>query len=74
MPAGRGAITVRHVRPASDAMPALPQVIGQDDIAQALMTEVLAAAAEGPTTPARWTRNRLITRARSNDVGRAVAR
>ena len=45
------------------AMPALPPVIGRDDIAQALIAETLDAALEGPTLPARWTRHRLITRA-----------
>ena len=45
------------------ALPAVPPAITRDDIAQQLVTEVLAAALEGPTTPARWTRHRLITRA-----------
>src|SRR5919201_659043 len=44
-------------------LPALPPVIDQDDIAQALITEALAAALDGPTNPARWTRHRLISRA-----------
>jgi DNA-directed RNA polymerase specialized sigma24 family protein len=45
------------------ALPAMPPAITRDDIAQQLVTEVLAAAMDGPTTPARWTRHRLVTRA-----------
>src|SRR6202158_2808166 len=45
------------------ALPALPPAITRDDIAQQLATDVLAAALEGPTNPARWTPHRLITRA-----------
>ena len=45
------------------ALPAIPPAITRDDIAQQLVTDLLAAALEGPTTPARWTRHRLITRA-----------
>lgn len=45
------------------ALPALPPAITRDDIAQQLATDVLAAALEGTTNPARWTRHRLITRA-----------
>jgi len=45
------------------ALPAMPPAITRDDIAQQLVTDLLAAALEGPTTPARWTRHRLITRA-----------
>ena len=45
------------------ALPALPPAITRDDIAQQLATDVLAAALEGTSNPARWTRHRLITRA-----------
>ena len=45
------------------ALPAMPPAMTRDDIAQQLVTEVLAAALDGPTTPARWTRHRLVTRA-----------
>ena len=45
------------------ALPAIPPAITCDDIAQQLVTEVLAGALDGPTTSARWTRHRLITRA-----------
>ncbi len=45
------------------ALPALPPAITRDDIAQQLATDVLATALEGPTNPARLTRDRLITRA-----------
>lgn len=45
------------------ALPAIPPTMTRVDIAQQLVTEVLAAALDGPTTPARWTWHRLITRA-----------
>ena len=45
------------------ALPAIPPAMTRVDIAQQLVTEVLAAALGGPTTPARWTWHRLITRA-----------
>jgi len=54
------------------SMPALPPIIGHDDIAQALIVETLAAASDGPTYPARWTRHRLITRA-TTAVERSLA-
>ena len=44
-------------------LPAIPPAITRVDIAQQLVTEVLAAALDGPTTPAHRTRQRLITRA-----------
>ncbi|MGI0131193.1 MAG: hypothetical protein ACREEC_13760 [Thermoplasmata archaeon] len=37
--------------------------VGRDDIAQHLVAEVLSAAVDGPADPARWTPNRLVTRA-----------
>ena len=45
------------------ALPAIPPTMTRVDIGQELVAEVLAAALDGPTTPARWTRHRLITRA-----------
>ncbi len=45
------------------SLPALPPVITRDDMAQQLVTEILAAALEGPPNPARWARHRLLTRA-----------
>ena len=45
------------------SLPALPPVITRDDIAQQLVAETLSAALDGPPSPARWTRNRLLTRA-----------
>jgi hypothetical protein len=45
------------------ALPAMPPAITRDDIAKQFVTDLLGAALDGPTTPARWTRHRLITRA-----------
>ena len=54
------------------ALPAMPPTITSDDIAQQLVTEILAAALDGPATPARTTRDRLITRA-ATSVHRLLA-
>jgi len=45
------------------AVPAVPPAITREELAQHLITEVLTVATEGPTFPARWTPNRLISRA-----------
>ena len=45
------------------AMPAMPPAITHDEVAQQLITELLAAALEGPTVPARWSPNRLLSTA-----------
>lgn len=41
----------------------IPPSHDRDDVAQQLVAEVFEAASEGPTQPARWSPNRLITRA-----------
>ena len=41
--------------------PAMPPAITHDEVAQELITEVLTAALEGPTVPARWSPNRLLS-------------
>lgn len=41
--------------------PALPPAITHDEVAQELITEVLSAALDGPTVPARWSPNRLLS-------------
>jgi hypothetical protein len=43
------------------AMPAMPPAITHDEVAQQLITELLAAALNGPTEPARWSPNRLLS-------------
>ena len=45
------------------AMPAMPPAITHDEVAQQLITELLAAALDGPTEPARWSPNRLLSTA-----------
>jgi hypothetical protein len=44
-------------------VPAFPPVVTRDDYAQQLMANLLTAALDGPVEPARWTSNRLISRA-----------
>ena len=44
-------------------VPAFPPVVTREDYAQQLMANLLAAALDGPVDPARWTPNRLISRA-----------
>jgi hypothetical protein len=44
-------------------MPAMPPAITHDEVAQQLITELLAAALDGPTEPARWSPNRLLSTA-----------
>jgi hypothetical protein len=43
------------------AVPAVPPAITREELAQHLIVEVLAAASEAPSSPARWTSNRLIS-------------
>jgi len=43
-------------------IPAMPPAITHDEISQQLITELLAAALGGPTEPARWSPNRLLSR------------
>src|SRR5258708_13315621 len=45
------------------AMPAMPPAITHDEVAQQLITELLAAALDGPAEPARWSPNRLLSTA-----------
>jgi len=45
------------------AMPAMPPAITHDEVAQQLITEILAAALDGPAEPARWSPNRLLSTA-----------
>ena len=44
-------------------VPAFPPAITRDEVAQQLIADLLAAALDGPVDPARWTPNRLISRA-----------
>lgn len=44
-------------------IPAMPPAITHDEVAQQLITELLAAALDGPTEPARWSPNRLLSNA-----------
>lgn len=44
-------------------VPVLPPVVTREDFAQQLMANLLTAALEPPVDPARWTPNRLISRA-----------
>lgn len=44
-------------------VPAFPPFVTQEDFAQQLMANLLTAALDGPVAPARWTPNRLISRA-----------
>ncbi len=44
-------------------VPAFPPVVTREDYAQQLMANLLTAALDGPVEPARWTSNRLISRA-----------
>jgi AcrR family transcriptional regulator len=44
-------------------IPAMPPAITHDEVAQQLITELLAAALAGPTEPARWSPNRLLSNA-----------
>lgn len=44
-------------------VPAFPPVVTHEDFAQQLMANLLAAALDVPVEPARWTPNRLISRA-----------
>jgi DNA-directed RNA polymerase specialized sigma24 family protein len=55
------------------AVPAVPPAITREELAQHLIVEVLTAASEGPSFPARWTPNRLISRA-SRETARWFAR
>jgi hypothetical protein len=43
-------------------IPAMPPAITHDEVSQQLITELLAAALSGPTEPARWSPNRLLSR------------
>jgi len=43
-------------------IPAMPPAITHDEVSQQLITELLAAALEGPVEPARWSPNRLLSR------------
>jgi hypothetical protein len=43
-------------------IPAMPPAITHDEVSQQLITELLAAALCGPTEPARWSPNRLLSR------------
>ena len=45
------------------AMPAMPPAISHDEVAQQLITELLAAALDGPAEPARWSPNRMLSTA-----------
>ena len=45
------------------AMPAMPPAITHDEVAQQLITDLLVAALDGPTEPARWSPNRLLSTA-----------
>ena len=45
------------------AMPAMPPAISHDEVAQQLITELLAAALYGPAEPARWSPNRMLSTA-----------
>ena len=45
------------------AMPAMPPAITHDEVAQQLITELLAAALDGPADPARWSPNRMLSTA-----------
>jgi len=54
-------------------VPAFPPVVTREDYAQQLMTNLLAAALDDPVDPARWTPNRLISRA-GLDTQRWLAR
>lgn len=45
------------------AVPVLPPVVTREDFAQQLMANLLTAALDPPVQPARWTPNRLISRA-----------
>jgi hypothetical protein len=44
-------------------IPAIPPAITRDEVAQQLITELLIAALDGPTQPARWSPNRLLSNA-----------
>jgi hypothetical protein len=55
------------------AVPVVPPAITREELAQHLIVEVLAAASEGPSFQARWTSNRLISRA-PRDTTRWFAR
>src|SRR5260370_35426594 len=48
-----------HIAP----MPAMPPAAPHDEVAQQLIPELLAAALDGPTEPARWSPNRLLSTA-----------
>src|SRR5258708_18836375 len=64
------AVLLEAMRPdlaaAVAAVPAFPPVITPEDFAQQLMTNVLLAALDNPADRARWTPNRLISRASQN--------
>jgi len=61
------AVLLEAMRPdlaaAVAAVPAFPPVITREDFAQQLMANVLVAALDSPADQARWTPNRLISRA-----------
>jgi hypothetical protein len=44
-------------------IPAIPPAITREEVAQQLITELLIAALDGPTQPARWSPNRLLSNA-----------
>jgi AcrR family transcriptional regulator len=44
-------------------IPAIPRAIAREEVAQQLITELLIAALDGPTQPARWSPNRLLSNA-----------
>lgn len=44
-------------------IPAIPAAITREEVAQQLITELLIAALDGPTQPARWSPNRLLSNA-----------
>ena len=48
---------------ATVAVPSFPPVVTREDFAQQLMVNLLTAALDPPVEPARWTPNRLISRA-----------
>lgn len=56
------------------SIPTLPEAITRDDIGQQMVIELLAAALEGPTVPARWTPNRLLSLATRGTYRRWLAR
>jgi hypothetical protein len=45
------------------SIPAIPPAITREEVAQQLITELLVAALDGPTQPARWSPNRLLSNA-----------